>query len=500
MRRIAEQTGVDRKTVRRYVKAAVGAQLRREGGEEQLTDEFLEGLLEAVRPSGESARGDSWQICGQHRAFIEAKLDEGCTVAKVYELLGRQVGPEVPRRTFQRFVAEEFGGKRGNKLTVRLADPPPGQELQVDFGRLGLLGEGVGDRNRAVYGLVMTASFSRHQFVWLTFRQQLRDVIEGLEAGWRFFGGVFAVLIPDNLKAVVNQADPLGARINEEFVRYAQSRAFVVDAARRWHPRDKARVERGVPYVRESFFRGEAFVGLGDTQQKAQRWCLEVAGMRIHGTTRRRPVEVFMAEEQGGLLPAPKEAYELPLVAELEAHVDRHVVLDGALYSVPERYVGRLLHAEAQGELVKISHRGKLIRTHPRQSPGGRSTHPDDYPAGVAAYALRDAEALRRQGQAAGEHVGRYVAALLEGPLPWTRMRHVYRLLGLVKRYGATRVETACARAMEFEVVDVTRIGRMLSRALETASVERAAAPPAKVIPLRFARSVEEFDSRPQGS
>lgn len=221
--------------------------------------------------------------------------------------------------------------------------------------------------------------------------------------------------------------------------------------------------------------------------------------MRTHGTTRRRPLEVFLAEEQGCLLPAPSAPYELPLVADLKVHVDRHVVLGGALYSVPEPYVRRTVHVEAQGELVKIYHRRTLVRTHPRQAPGGRSTDPRDGSPEVAAYALRDAQALQKQAEVAGAQVGRYVTALLEGPLPWTRMRHVYRLLGLVQRYGPARVDAACARALELEVVDVTRIGRMLARALESATGERPPALPAKVIPLRFARPVEEFGTKPRG-
>ncbi len=77
-------------------------------------------------------------------------------------------------------------------------------------------------------------------------------------------------------------------------------------------------------------------------------------------------------------------------------------------------------------------------------------------------------------------------------------MRQVYRLLGLVRRYGAERVENACARALELDVVDVTRITRMLERALESAPLAEAA-PPDNVVPLRFARSADEFNSNKGG-
>ena len=91
-----------------------------------------------------------------------------------------------------------------------------------------------------MYGLVFTAAYSRHTFVWLTFRQTLEAVIEGFEEAWAFFGGVFRVVIPDNCSAIVAVADPVAPRFTEGFREYAQARGFVVDPARVRHPRDKA--------------------------------------------------------------------------------------------------------------------------------------------------------------------------------------------------------------------------------------------------------------------
>jgi transposase len=54
-----------------------------------------------------------------------------------------------------------------------------------------------------------------------------------------FFGGVFAVVIPDNMKAIVDQASAVDPRLNDAFREYAQARGFVVDPARVRHPRDK---------------------------------------------------------------------------------------------------------------------------------------------------------------------------------------------------------------------------------------------------------------------
>ena len=122
--------------------------------------------------------------------------------------------------------------------------------------------------------LVFTACYSRHCFVWLTYRQTTVDVIEGFEAAWRFFGGVFRTVVPDNLSAVVDHADPLAPRLNQAFVEYAQARGFHVDPARVRRPQDKPRVERAVAFVQGSFFAGETFVDLADAQRRAEAWCL----------------------------------------------------------------------------------------------------------------------------------------------------------------------------------------------------------------------------------
>lgn len=120
-------------------------------------------------------------------------------------------------------------------------------------------------------------------------------------------------MIPDNLSPVVAKADGVAPRFTDAFVEYAQSRGFVIDPARVRSPQDKPRVERAVPYVRGSFFAGESFVDLADTQQRAERWCLTKAGMRIHGTIQLRPLEVFRTLEAPLLLPAPAEHYDLPI-------------------------------------------------------------------------------------------------------------------------------------------------------------------------------------------
>lgn len=487
LRAIARLARVDRKTVRRYVAAAEAAGLVRDGGEGQLSDALIGAVCQVVRPARPGGHGVAWDALAPHEELIRGWVERGLRMTKIEVLLARR-GVRVPYRTLVRFATERCGFGQ-SRVTLRVADGEPGGECQVDFGRMGLIFDPAVGRRRVVWALIFTACYSRHCFVWLSFRQTLADVIAGCEAAWTFFGGVFRVLVPDNLRAVVADADDVAPRLSEGFVEYAQSRGFVVDPARVGHPKDKPRVERTVAYVRGSFFAGEDFADLADAQHRAEAWCAMVAGQRVHGTTQRRPAEVFAAEEQPRLLAAPAMPYDLPVYAQPKVARDHHVEVAKALYSVPGHLIGHRVEARADAQLVKLFWRGALIKVHPRQPAGGRSTDPDDLPKGRAAYALRDIGDLCRQADTHGPSVGIYARRLLEIDLPWTRMRQVYRLLGYARRYGDMRCDTACAQALALDVVDVGLIGRILERGREHTRLPDP--PVAPQLPLRFARHQE---------
>ena len=234
-RPIARAVGIDRKTARRYILAAIELGLDRSGGTDQLSDELIGAVLEQVRPHRIDGHGEAWRILLAEETQITAWVKQDITVVKIGILLARR-GVVVPHRTLARFAVERCGAGR-RTVTVRVADPPPGIELQVDFGRLGLIADG--ERRRVCQGLIFTACFSRHLFVWPTFSQTTEEVIKGFEAAWWYFGGVFPVVIPDNMKSIVIEAEHTAPRFNDTFIEYAQSRGFVIDAARVRTPTDK---------------------------------------------------------------------------------------------------------------------------------------------------------------------------------------------------------------------------------------------------------------------
>jgi transposase len=487
LRQVAARAGVDRKTARRYVQAAVEAGVARDGGPGQLTDELVGQVAQVVRPVRPGGHGQAWAVLESHQVQIQEWVKDGLTVVKVGVLLERR-GVVVPYRTLHRFCVERCGFGR-TAATVRVADGEPGAEGQLDFGDLGMLFDPVTGRQRKVHALIFTACCSRHMFVWLSFTQTLAAFTAGCEAAWVFFGGVFKVLIPDNASAIVADADAVNPRFTAGWLDYAQHCGFATDPARVRSPKDKPRVERAVQYVRGNFFAGETFTGLTDAQAQAEAWCRDVAGMRIHGTIQARPAQVFAGHEAGVLLPLSLP-YDVPVFTKVKVHRDFHVEVGRALYSAPKEYLGCHLDARADSALVKLFHRGQLVKAHPRQAPGRRITDPADLPAEKTTYAMRDVASLAKAARRHGDNVGVYAERLLDTDLPWTKMRQVYRLLGLVRRYGPSPVDTACARALDLDVVNVTKIASMLEKATENTPPPP---PPAVAATARFARDPGEY-------
>jgi len=490
-REMARQGVVSRRTARRYIEAARACGVALQDG---LSEEALREVLLQVQQRPATEPSEPWTLLMQERQRIEAWLsaEPSLTLVRVHELLARD-GIAVSYTTLRRFAQRELGvGRRGP--TVRIDDPPAGHEAQVDFGLAGYVRSADGKR-RKLWMLLVTLPMSRYMFAWPTFVQTVEALCDGLDAAWRFFEGVPHTVVLDNMSAAVSRADAQDPGINPSFAEYAQSRGFFVDPARVRRPQDKARVENQVPFVRERWFAGEAFDDdLHELRKSAAHWCREVAGMRVHGTTRLVPREVFEAQERSALLPAPVAPFDVPRWSKAKVHPDHHVQVARALYSVPTRYLGRTLRVRSDRHVVRLYAGSELVKVHPRMPPGKRSTDPNDYPQGKAPYATRSIDTLLERAHKHGAQIGVFAQRLLAGPLPWTRMRQGYGLLRLCERYGSDRVEALCARSLAFDVVDVPRIERMLKSAQR--AEQHAVADGGHVVQLpqgRFARDAASF-------
>jgi len=493
LRAIARGTGSDRKTVGKYVAAALGAGLRR--GDAGPTDAHVAAVLAAIRAVPVGRPPTRPARLATHRDQIAAWLAEGLRLTKIHRRLQAQ-GVAIPYSSLHRFAQQQLGFGTP-AVTVRVAEPPPGEVAEIDFGLLGVWLDPATARRRHVHGLLVTLCYSRYAFLAVTLRQDLPALLDGLEAAWTFFGGVVRRLVADNLKPVVTRPDRYSPTLNRVFLEYAQYRGFLVDPAVPVHATGKPKVERGIPYARQDFFRGETFRDLAEMQTRASHWARDLAGTRIHGTTRQVPRLVFERVEQPTLLPLAPEPFDRPTWAWATVHPDHHIQFARALYSVPTRYLRQRVEVRGDSRLVRIYHHGELIKVHVPQSPGGRATDYTDYPAERAPYAMRAPEACAHQADQVGPAVGQFVRVLLSGTFPWARLRQAQKLLRLADRYGAARVNAACARALAFDLVDVRRVEKILADALE-----REPAPAARgavvALPARFARAPQSFAHHPK--
>ncbi len=181
-------------------------------------------------------------------------------------------------------------------------------------------------------------------------------------------------------------------------------------------------------------------------------------------------------------------------------HPDHHIRFQYALYSVPCRYKGKKTTVRGDSKLVRIYVGGELVKTHERKPPGGRSTDFDDYPPEKTAYAMRDANYIIGKAMERGEHIGRFAELLLSGDFPWANLRQSQKLLRLTDKYGSERLNSACRRALNFDLINVKRLERIVKNALEEGADSTTSPMPYsntnKVIqlPLRFLRDSGSFN------
>lgn len=490
-RNIARATGLSRNTVEKYVRAAGVSQ-----GREAPDDGAVTELVRLNETGGVRDAPQSAHLVPYHDRIAAWLGDDHLQLTRIQELLARD-GIAVSYTTLRRYV-RQVGLWKQPGTTVRMADWPPGEVAEMDFGELGKLVDQTSGKRQRLWAMVIVLPASRHCFVWPMLQQTLEESIAALEAAWRFFGGIPKRVILDNFPAAIAGPDALEPRLTRGFLDYCQRRGFLADPARVRKPKDKPHVERAVQYVRERFFKGASFRDLEDCRQQAERWCNEVAGLRVHGTTRQLPRVVFEAEEKHTLQPYDGVLYDVPCWREVTVHPDHHISFMQALYSAPVTTCppGTKLEVRGDGALVKLYKRGKLVKVHARQRRGGRATDPDDYPQEKTAYALRAPDRVVQRATELGPSVETFARRLFEGPLPWAKLRSGQKLLRLGEKYTGARLDAACARALSYELIDVGRLQRILLQALDVETLVPATDGP----PLagRFARPGSAFDHRLQ--
>lgn len=462
---IARSLGVDRKTVRKYVQAAEAAGMGRSPPRtaEEWADFVRKQFPELVDPK---ARSHRFSELDAHLEFIREGLQTN-HVTTVWQRLCRKAELDVSLSTFRRYVRlvmpEALDPKR---VAVWRPEVVPGEEAQVDFGKLGVWTDPRTGKRHPLWVFVMVLSYSRHLFAWPVLRLDKLTWLRCHVQAFAFLGGAPRRLLLDNLKDGVVKPDLYDPQLNRAYEELATYYGVLLDPCRAGHPKDKPRVERIIPYLRDSWWQGETFGSVAEMERELPRWCREVAGQRIHGTTGQRPFVVFETEERAALLPLPEQPWELAIWTTAKVAPDAHCAVGGALYSVPWRYLGQRLDVRLGEKTVQFYRGAELVKTHPRCYGRGRQTDPADLPPDRIAFFQRTPRWCREQAAAIGPGVLQAVTELLaENTL--AHLRQAQGILRLAETYGPERLETACQRALAYGDPRYRTIRNILQQGLD---------------------------------
>lgn len=474
---IARTLGYSRPTVRKYIHSAQelgltpGSRRRSEADWNGLTDQ----AVAAVTPSRPVGAVTS-DLARWHDYLAERVGEVRLSVPR--QRLRDEQGLSASWGAFYRYIRAQWPERLAEAphVTVRLDDPPAGSEAQVDFFYVGRWPDPEAERTRKLYAFLMTLSHSRHQFLYPVLAEDLAAWLEGHIQAFAFFEGVPQRVVPDNLTAGVVKADRYDPRLNRAYGELARYYGCLIDPSRVATPTDKPRVERGVAYARESFFRGRDFPSLAEMRTRARRWALEVAGTRSHGATGEAPLSVFRTREQPALLPLPPQPWEPVTWTRARVQADCHLVVLGVAYSVPFQYVGQDLEVRLGRTLVAIYQGTTRITTHARRERG-RATRLEHYPEAGRAFLQATPQACLAQAEALGPAVHQLVTALLSSH---TRhhLREVQALLRLADRYDAPRLDRTCRLALEAGDGRYRTVRGLLEREIDR--LEPDTAPPSK--------------------
>jgi transposase len=426
-RRIARELGVDRRTVRRCARQEAA-------------------LQSAPNPTPAPKRPGPRSSCESFAEVIRKKLDKDLSGPRIWRDLKDHHGFTGSYESVKRYI-RRLGAS--TLLPFRRIEVPPGKEAQVDFGR-GALVKTAGRGYRRPPVLRVKLSFSRRGYSEASRREGTVEFLTILENAFWHFGGVPAEIVLDNLKAAVARADWYDPDLHPIILAFARHYGCVFLPTKPRTPRHKGKVERDIRYLQDNAVKALRFETLAEQNLHLTQWEAEVADVRMHGTTRRRPLDLFAEAETQALMPLPPARFAFFKEGKRKVHRDGHVDIERSYYSVPPEYVGREVWARWDGRLVRILNtKLEQIALHTKADRGRFSTDQAHIHPHKIATVERGATWLLQRAARIGADAGRWAEHILR-----TRgapaMRAIQGLCALTEKHGSGAIDRACARALSY--------------------------------------------------
>jgi len=355
---IAERTGYDRKTVRKYIRRGlVAPKYKARLPRPTVIDPFKEYLRERVL---------AWPGLTGARLLREIReLGYGGGKTRVDDFL----------RTVRPAAAPLF--------EVRF-ETPAGQQAQVDFAEFRVCFADAPQLERKVWLFAMVLGHSRYLWAQFVLHQDLATVLRCHMEAFEHFGGAPREILYDRMKtAVLGEPDAEQPIIyNTKLLGCGAHYGFTPRACAPYRPKTKGKVERPYRYIRADFFLARSFADIDELNRQLRDWLDTVANVRRHGTTGRIVAEHF-AEERPQLLALPAGRFDAVLRVERRLNHEGCVSVGGNYYSVPDGTRRRVLEVETTADQVRILEEGRLLAVHSRLTgrrqrsvlPGHRQLH-----------------------------------------------------------------------------------------------------------------------------
>jgi transposase len=347
-----------------------------------------------------------------------------------------------------------------------------GEKLFVDYAGLTIpvIDSATGQQSPA-YLFVATLGASNYTFCWASRSQSLPDWIEAHVRAFAFFGGVPAIVVPDNLKAGVSRACRYEPDLNPTYHEMTRHYETVVIPARARKPQDKAKVESAVLVVERwivAALRNQSFFSLAELNGAIAEKLVEFNDRTFQkmDATRR---SLFETLDRPALKPLPAVAYEYAEWKKARVNIDYHIELDGHYYSVPYQLVKEQVELRMTVRTVEILFKGRRVASHRRSARrGAHTTDPSHMPKAHQRYLEWTPSRILAWAARTGPKTEALVACILESRRhPEQGFRSSLGILRLGKRYSPERLEAACTRALECRALSYRSVESILKTGLD---------------------------------
>ena len=368
-----------------------------------------------------------------------------------------------------------------------------GEYAQVDFGYFGRLYDEQKRESVKAWVFVMVLCYSRDAYYEIVKNQDVTTWCNCHIHAFEHFGGVPGIIIPDNLKSAIIKASFMDPLVNKSYGDLAKHYGFQIDPCLPGTPEHKGKVESGVKYVKKNFRPLRTFYNFTDANNQLQDWNKNTARQRIHGTTRQKPLELFIKYEKQALVPLNTERFEIPIYKRLKVYRDIHIQFDKAYYSAPHELRGEYVLARRTDTQVTIFRNDiELVAVHTPAPPGKRRTKEEHYPPNEFSYMKYDSDYCLKKATEIGVNTHLVINNLLnKGAI--RNLRSAQNIIRMQKKYGVPRLEAACMRAVFFNNYSYSGIKNILEKELDKQNILPFCDLPEKQLNPFYARNIKEL-------